>query len=409
MSEEASEGEVYSTAPSSGPRLEIDVPFEASLDVYDIAFSPDGRTLATAFGSTDGVIGLWDTRTGRLRRSLPVRYSGRSRSGTTSLAYSPDGKTLAYNVAAQTGKTRRYAIQLWNPRTGKLVRTLADSGDALSPVCYSRDGSLLAVDRMHKFPVSMFQMWDVRTARPLWSVSPYESTALFAGGHQVAVSTAHPTGAWETRLVDAKTGQPIRRLPGEAGSARVAAISADERYILGTLREKRGSHFDEEAALWDVATGRRILSIGSITNNQTALALSMDGETIAYARSGSGYVTLRNLPTGAAKTLDGQQNRANTIVFSPDGTRVAAASKDGAVRLWERKSGRLLVTMLMVQSAPKGPTLGDWIAFNPSGHFAATNRAEAYMRWRAEGITVPISSHEKEFRSPSLITVPLDG
>jgi WD40 repeat protein len=400
------ESNVYRRAPSSGPRLEVCVPFEASLVVYNIAFSPDGQTLASAFGSADGVIALWDTRTGRLRRSLPVHYPGRSRSGTTALAYSPDGETLAFNVSAQTGKTRRYAIQLWDPRTGKLQRTLVDSDDGLSPVRFSPDGHLLMVDRMHKWPDSILQMWDVRAARPLWSISPYEAAALLPDGRRVVVSVATSTGTVETRLRDARTGKTIRRLPGEAGSARVAAISPDGRYMLGALRRKGRAGFDYEVALWDIATGGRVPSFGSIVSSETTLGLSPDGKTAAYDARGPGFAALREISTGATRVLDGQEGRANAVAFSADGTKVAGASKDGVVRLWDRNTGRLLVTMLMVKSAPKGSNLGDWIAFTPAGNFASTARAEAFMRWLVNGQTLPLSVHAKEYRSTNLIAAP---
>jgi WD40 repeat protein len=56
--------------------------------VYGVAFSPDGRTLAS--GSADATVKLWDVASGREVRTL----SGHAR-GVDSVAFSPDGRTLA--------------------------------------------------------------------------------------------------------------------------------------------------------------------------------------------------------------------------------------------------------------------------------------------------------------------------
>src|SRR5207244_9643540 len=91
------------------------------------AFSPDGRTLATADRS--GRIRLWNAGTGRLVREL-----GRHAGGVRDVSFSPDGRLL---VSASADGTAR----VWRPATGGLVRTLSHSGP-VDRAPFSPDGAL---------------------------------------------------------------------------------------------------------------------------------------------------------------------------------------------------------------------------------------------------------------------------
>jgi WD40 repeat protein len=78
----------------------------AAVDVvWSVAFSPDGRELATA--SSDEVVALWDIATGQQRGSL-TGHTG----GATDLAFLADGVTLV--VVDRSGK-----LHLWDARTGR--------------------------------------------------------------------------------------------------------------------------------------------------------------------------------------------------------------------------------------------------------------------------------------------------
>jgi WD40 repeat protein len=97
--------------------------------VYSLAYSPDGRYLAS--GSKDRTIKIWEVATGKELRTL-TGHSG----VVLSVAYSPDGRYLASGSQDKT-------IKIWEVATGK-VRTLTGHYMTFWSVAYSPDGRYLA-------------------------------------------------------------------------------------------------------------------------------------------------------------------------------------------------------------------------------------------------------------------------
>jgi len=98
--------------------------------VWSVAFSPDGRTLAS--GYYDKTIKLWEVATGRELRSLAGHIDK-----VISVAFSPDGRTLASGSIDET-------IRLWEVATGREVRTLRGHTNGVNSVAFSPDGRTLA-------------------------------------------------------------------------------------------------------------------------------------------------------------------------------------------------------------------------------------------------------------------------
>jgi len=162
-------------------------------DSAPLAYSPDGKTLAASV-SKDGV-SLFDTVTWEVRLKLKPREP------TYSVAFSPDGRFVATGALAfseaERGGVWALAIELWDARSGKPINPVGfetsapgqwmrHKGDAVT-VSFSPDGKLLASDAGYE----TVKLWDVATQRPLLTLrfpTRVCSTSFSPDGKTLAVS-----------------------------------------------------------------------------------------------------------------------------------------------------------------------------------------------------------------------------
>jgi WD40 repeat protein len=239
-----------------------------------VAFSPDGKTLVSAY--RDGSVWLWNTETGeplhKLRLTNSISLSAPTRANQ--LAFSPDGKFLAAGDYTRT-------VKLWDVLTGKEHATLeVQSKGTLGTLAFSPDSRTLAI----KEPETVV-LWDIATGKPRRSwpqqSTPYGSLCFSPDGKLLA-----STRSGNVLLMETDTGKLLHSWPGHlAYPIRVGVLSV-QKTLVSLPRFERNLFF------WDIAIGRLLDTVqgggvgitGTLSADSKYAALSCDAARLAIVR-----------------------------------------------------------------------------------------------------------------------------
>ena len=328
-----------------------------------VAFSPDGKTLASAgvdrFGGTLGAVTIWDIETGK---DLATLHGHTER--IPAVAFSPDGKTLASGLRDGT-------VKLWKVKTGENIHTYRGGGYA---VTFSPDGKTLAARSWNAI-----KLWDVARRKNI-STIPIDREQLTTST-ALAFSPNSKGLAWGTKN-QVKLRKHVSKslfglmnlnattLKGHKDEVRSVAFSPDGKILASSVRHGTVKFWDtetganitnledaggpvvfspdgkllascgnvQEIKLWDLETQTALMTLRGKAGAVFDLTFSPDGTTLV---SGEGFGTIKfwDVATGEnIATLKGHAGIVFSVEFSPDGKMLASGSQDGTVLLWNPKS-----------------------------------------------------------------------
>jgi WD40 repeat protein/transcriptional regulator with XRE-family HTH domain len=334
--------------------------------VFSVAFSPDGHTLAG--GGLSGEVRLWDVGDPSHPRQLGLVQTG-SAAQVYSVAFSPDGRTLAsFSVDGE--------VRLWDVSDPAHPRPFGQPlTGATGPVAFSPEGHTLASENYD----GNIQLWDVGDPahpRPLGqpltgSTAVVNSVVFSPDGHTLAGGGTDGTvRLWD--VADPAHPRPLgQALTGSTAAVNSVVFSADGH----TLAD--GST-DGTVGLWDVSDPLHPRPLGRALTGGTAVnsvAFTPDGHTLASG-SYDGAIRLWSLPQ---TILTGSTAGLSSVAFSSDGRMLAGANYDGTVQLWnltDPAHPRPLGQPLTSSTAASALS----VAFSPDGHTLASGNADSTVQ-----------------------------
>ena len=277
--------------------------------VYPVAYSPDGRWIAS--GGWDNTVRLWDAATGEPCATLP--HPG----VVPSLTYSSDGRWL---ITCNYGDER---LRIWDVATARVHREIQGPGRAIRFLTLSPDGRRLAVTANDPQGGFYWRVCDLESGEWLHSAKGV-ALVYSPDGRRLAVRGVDGTSVL---LVDAQTNEPVNMLSGHEGEVHWAAFSPDGRVLASYGK-------DRTVRLWQVESGACRVLYGH-TEGVFAAAFHPAGKRLATAGRDR-VVWLWDLARGVdVARLQGHTSYVWSLAFSPDGTTLASGSGDATVRLWD--------------------------------------------------------------------------
>jgi WD40 repeat protein len=321
-------------------------------NVYHVAFSPDGRLLASA--GQDHTIRLWDPTTLKRLSILP-----RHTDEVNCVAFSPDGKMLA---SASEDKT----VRLWDVATGRQQAMYQDNAEVVC-VDFAGGGKWLAAAGESL----ILRVWDLATGNEIGPF-PREHTARIEA---MAVSPDGQTIATASKDGTAYLWDVARR----SSITRISPFANDRLRSVAFSHDGRTLAFGGQAAdvsVWEINPPRQRTSWELRSGHVESLAFSADDKTLVLSGD-TGGVEFRDVATGQLQlklTVPG--NRLWCVACGSDGSRLAVAGGDGAVRVWDMRHS-------LTHVALPGSTSIDSLAFSPDGKTlaGASSAGQSVILW----------------------------
>jgi len=180
--------------------------------ISDVAYSPDGSRLATA--GTDGIAKVWDAATGEELLILAGHTDG-----LHSLAYSPNGRFIATSSDKEDT-----TVKVWVAQTGEEIYTLEGHPQRVWGLDFSPDSARLATSGWE----GVVKVWDLTTGEEIYTL-PGQITTVFGVAFSPDGNLLITGGGDAVRVWDAQTGEERFTLaPYQYGSMQ---FTSDGKYV----------------------------------------------------------------------------------------------------------------------------------------------------------------------------------
>lgn len=265
--------------------------------VYSLAFSPDGKLLATA--GFDNLVKLWEFPSGKEARTL-TGHTG----PVYCVAFSPDGKTLASSSHDQS-------IRLWNVADGKPIRELKGHTGIVDHVAFSKDGKLLASGSADK----TVRLWNPADGKEVKNLGAHGNSvyAVAFSPDNKYLASAGADGL--VKIWDVAGQKEFKSLKGHDGPVTGVVFTPDSAAVLSI------GLMDRTLRQWTVASGAEAKKMGPTPDDLYGIAWSRDGKTLVTSGYGGNIIVWDRVAGKPGRTRK-LSFGAYCVAFTPDGKAV---------------------------------------------------------------------------------------
>lgn len=303
-------------SPAAAPET-----YPVAMPITSLAYSPSGSEIAV---SGYHEITIWSPEGTLLRRmgGMPERIYD--------IVYSPQGKSLA----AAAGDPGRYGcVKLWIAEPsggGKPIAELVETTDCMFSAAFSPDGKYLAAGGADR----ALRVWEVESGKQVFTIEDHADwilgVAFSPDGARIATASRDKTA----KVFDLAKKESLVTFPNHGDTVYCVAFSPD-----GKLALTGGG--DNRIRVWSPDNeGKQEREIAGFGGAVFRIKAAADGSKFAVCSMDKSVRVIDAKSWSIAKTLEGHSDWVYAVAISPDGKSLASGGWDGEVRVWNIEQGK---------------------------------------------------------------------
>ncbi len=352
--------------------------------VWNCNYSNDGGKILTA--SADGYARLWNVKNGQLVSSIRTGYPAYL---PWSAAFSPDGtKMICGPFDEDADEEEDNMIRIWDIGKKQVVFETPGHSARMRNTCFSPDGRRVLIptngDSIFILNIENFKFTHrIKAAGPV--------TASFsADGKKILV-----VGESMVRVLDAETLKRISAFNPPTGEGLFnATLSPDGKIIIVFVG-------DESSTVWNAETGERIPPDNAYVKaieGEDFLTTAVFSPDMKKALISGSELNLWDVNSGKKLlTLKKEDNDLADACFTPDGNRILTAYIDNSCRVWDARNGELLYSFYGIDTT-------NYLIKSPAGYYMGSLGAAKQLHYVTKDLsTITFEQLDVKYNRPDKV------